>query len=73
MADEITELDPNEVTFLEKFQDSRNSVVFKVSVHGRICVMKVVSALYLLLEFLAKCFSSTMIERHLIAIPRTSM
>ena len=47
MADWITEVNPDDVIFLQKLQESANSAVFKVAVHGRICVMKVVSALYL--------------------------
>lgn len=45
MADEITELEPSDVTFLEKLKVSANSAVFKVVVHGRTCVMKVVSGI----------------------------
>lgn len=73
MTDEITELEPNEVTFFEKLQESKNSVVFKVSIHRRACVMKVVSALCLLLVgILAKCSFSIMIEHHLTATPQIS-
>lgn len=46
MADEITELEPSDVTFLQKLKVSGNSAVFKVAVHGRTCVMKVVSEIF---------------------------
>ncbi|ODM21102.1 hypothetical protein SI65_04155 [Aspergillus cristatus] len=41
MADWITEVKPDDVIFFQKLQESANSAVFKVAVHGRICVMKV--------------------------------
>ncbi|KAJ5583261.1 hypothetical protein N7535_001881 [Penicillium sp. DV-2018c] len=41
MADWINEVKPEDVTFLQTLQESANSVVFKVTVHGRVCVMKV--------------------------------
>ena len=46
MADEITELEPSDVTFLQKMKVSGNSAIFKVAVHGRTCVMKVVSEIF---------------------------
>ena len=47
MADLITEVNPEDLIFFQKLQESANSAVFKVAFHGRICVMKVVSALCL--------------------------
>lgn len=47
MADWITEVNPDDVVFFQKLQESAHSAVFKVAVHGRICVMKVVGALCL--------------------------
>jgi hypothetical protein len=44
MIQEARELGFADVTFLQKLQESKNSVVFKVLVHGTTCVMKVVSA-----------------------------
>ncbi|KAK2806784.1 hypothetical protein FQN50_005646 [Emmonsiellopsis sp. PD_5] len=41
MADEIGEVKSSDVTFLEKLKESEYSVVFKVAVKGRICVIKV--------------------------------
>ncbi|KAJ9223571.1 hypothetical protein DTO271D3_5887 [Paecilomyces variotii] len=41
MADELRDVKPGDVTFLQKLKESENSVVFKVAVHGKICVMKV--------------------------------
>lgn len=43
MADELSDVKPGDVTFFQKLKKSENSVVFKVAVHGKICVMKVVS------------------------------
>jgi len=37
---------------LEKLQESENSVVFKVLIHGTTCVMKVVSATLLIAKHL---------------------
>lgn len=71
MADEITELEPSDVTFLEKLKVSGNSAVFKVAVHGKACVMKVVSELCWLLILLLST-SSIMIEVHLIVILQTA-
>ena len=39
------ELEPSDVEFLEKLKETKNSVVFSLMVHGKICVMKVVSSL----------------------------
>ncbi|PYI31876.1 hypothetical protein BP00DRAFT_435746 [Aspergillus indologenus CBS 114.80] len=41
MASGQLELSPSEVTFLEVLHDSEESVIYKVSVHGMDCVMKV--------------------------------
>ena len=56
MTDEITALGPSNVTFLQKLKVSGNSAVFKVAVHGRTCVMKVVSEIFLITDTFAKCF-----------------
>lgn len=44
MIQEARELGVVDMMFLQKLQESKNSVVFKVLVHGITCVMKVVSA-----------------------------
>ena len=56
MADWITEVKPDNVTFLQKLQESAYSVVFKIAVHEQICVVKVVSAFCLpLMSELSVC------------------
>lgn len=45
MADELDELNPSDVVFLEKLKESKNTAIFKVAVNGTICVMKVVREL----------------------------
>lgn len=42
MVQGAREVGPGDVTFLQKLQESKNSVVFKVLVHGTTNVMKVV-------------------------------
>lgn len=44
MTDWISEVSPGDVMFSQKLQESANSAVFKVAIHGQTCVMKVVSA-----------------------------
>lgn len=44
MIQEARELSFADVTFLQKLQESKYSVIFKVLVHETTCVMKVVSA-----------------------------
>lgn len=46
MADDLCDIRPSDVKFLRKLKESKNSVVFKVAVNGKPCVMKVVSGLY---------------------------
>lgn len=45
MVDELDEVKPSDVTFLEKLKESKYSAIFKVVVQGRMCVMKVVGGL----------------------------
>lgn len=71
MADEIGEVNPSDVTFFQTLKESKNSVLFKVAVRGRICVMKVVSGVYWLLIPLLSALS-IMIEVHLSMIPHTA-
>lgn len=42
MADELGEFRPSDVTFLEMLKESNYFTAFKVEVHGRLCVIKVV-------------------------------
>ena len=42
MNDELTAVNPSEVTVIHKLKESRYSVVFHVRVRGKECVMKVV-------------------------------
>ncbi|KAJ9258381.1 hypothetical protein DTO271D3_4787 [Paecilomyces variotii] len=41
MAYDLGEVNPSDVVFFEKLKESKNSVVFKVAVCGKTCVMKV--------------------------------
>lgn len=43
MAYDLGGVNPSDVVFFEKLKESKNSVVFKVAVCGKTCVMKVVS------------------------------
>lgn len=45
MADELDELNPSDVVFLEKLKESKNTAIFKVAVNGTIYVIKVVREL----------------------------
>lgn len=45
MADEFEQVKPSDVTFLDKLKEPKYSAVFKVSIRGRLCVMKVVCSL----------------------------
>ncbi|PGH17933.1 hypothetical protein AJ79_00832 [Helicocarpus griseus UAMH5409] len=50
-VDEISDMNPSDVVFLQKLRESKNSVIFKVSVHGKLCVMKVQNTMYRLARF----------------------
>jgi hypothetical protein len=69
----MSELDlkPSEVSFLEVLNWSKNTVVFKVAIHGKICVMKVVRPLLLLLTAASLNVSSIMTEADRIGIQLT--
>ncbi|OJD18300.1 hypothetical protein AJ78_01676 [Emergomyces pasteurianus Ep9510] len=41
MADLFNDLKPFDIVFLENLRESKYSAVFKVQVHGKLCVMKV--------------------------------
>lgn len=43
MFEDLDELKPSDVTFLQILRQCKNSVVFKVAIRGEKCVMKVVS------------------------------
>lgn len=45
MTDGLDEAKASDVTFLEKLQESKHSVVFKVAIHKTTCLMKVVRKL----------------------------
>lgn len=70
----MSELDlkPSDVSFLEVLNWSENTVVFKVAIHGKICVMKVVRPLLLLLTAASLNVSSIMTEADRIGIQLTA-
>jgi hypothetical protein len=70
----MSELDlkPLEVGFLEVLNWSKNTIIFKVTVHGKIYVMKVVRPLLLLLTAASLSVSSIMIEADQIGIQLTA-
>ena len=43
MADEITDIKPSDVEFIEQLREGTHSSIFKVLLRGRLCAMKVVS------------------------------
>lgn len=47
MTDEITDIKPSDVEFLEELREGKYSSIFKVLLRGRLCAMKVVSELAL--------------------------
>jgi len=46
MSDELTQIKPSEVTFVEELRRSERGTIFRVIVRGRHCAMKVVNDLY---------------------------
>jgi hypothetical protein len=43
MSDELIQIKPSEVTFVEGLRESERGAIFRVMVRGRHCAMKVVS------------------------------
>jgi hypothetical protein len=47
MSDELIQIKPSEVYFVEELRRSERGAIFRVMVQGRHCVMKVVNYLYI--------------------------
>lgn len=74
MTDEITDINPSDVEFLEELREGKHSSILKVLVRGRLCVMKVVSKPSLRLSLQdnsSNTFPVPWAEKNTVGKPRT--